>query len=312
MTRVSALRARLPRLRLVVRNSVELVIGDAARNWARNRRTVTPAVGSMFVLLVLTGVSALAGIAVRNALAAGASEASVVRIYLRESSSAAEVQALEDRLTSNPRVRSIRYVSSEDALQEARQRPGLAQLISQAGGNPFPASLEVMVRHLADAGVVITGLSGDPAIDPAFPSSYDAGAYEQLQSFIKIAGAMAAGVLVTLAAVAVTITGNAIRGAILARRDDLAIMRLVGASNWMVRGPFVFEGALTGTAAGMLSAAAVVGLFAGAQAASAGTFTELLPGVGWPVALVCATLLLPVGMLLGSLASLAGLRRLRE
>jgi len=62
---------------------------------------------------------------------------------------------------------------------------------------------------------------------------------------------------------------------------------------------------------GVLGAGALVGLFAGAQAASARTFTEVLPGVDWPTALTCAGLLPVTGMLLGSVASLAGLRGLR-
>ncbi len=303
--------SRLRRLALVARSSVDLVVGDAARNWARNRRTVTPAVGSMCVLLVLGALSVLAAVAVRNVLAASAADASVVRVYLREDATDAQVRSLEGRLRADRRVGSVRYVSPDDALREARQRPGLAQLISQAGGNPFPASLDITVRRLPDAGAVVTGLTGDPAIDPAFPSSYDAGTYQQLQGFITVAGAIALGVLLVLATVAAAVTANAIRAAILARRDDVAIMRLVGASGWMVRGPFVVEGTLTGVVAGVLGAGALVGLFAGAQAASARTFTEVLPGVDWPTALTCAGLLPVTGMLLGSVASLAGLRGLR-
>jgi cell division transport system permease protein len=304
-------RSRLRQAVLVARNAVELVVGDAARNWARNRRTVTPAVGSMCVLLVLSGISVLGVVAVRNVLAVSAADASVIRVYLREGTTDAQVQRLEARMKADRRVASASYVSPEEALREAKQRPGLAQLVSQAGGNPFPASLDITVRRLTDAGSVVTGLTGEPAIDTAFPSSYDAGAYQQLQGFITVAGAIALGVLLVLGAVAAAVTANAIRAAILARRDDVAIMRLVGASGWMVRGPFVFEGTLTGVAAGLLSAGVLVGLFAGAQAASARTFTEVLPGVGWPIALTCAGLLPVTGMVLGSAASLAGLRGLR-
>jgi cell division protein FtsX len=88
-------------------------------------------------------------------------------------------------------------------------------------------------------------------------------------------------------------------------------MHLVGASGWMVRGPFVFEGALTGGVAGLLAAGLVVGAFAALQEASASTFSQLLPGVDWRAATTCAGIVLAIGTTLGSFASLLGVRRLR-
>ncbi len=304
------MRRRLARLVRIARNAADLVVGDAARSWARNRRTVAPAVGSMCVLLLLAGLGGLAAVAVDDVLRSEASDASVVRVYLRDGASGADVYLLEQRLQADDRVRTVRYVSPEQALREAQQRPGLAQLVTPAGGNPFPASLDVTVRALGDAGPLVARFQDNPAIDPAFPSSYDATGYQQLQSFIAVTGAIALGVLVVLAAVAAAVTANTIRAAILARRDDVTIMRLVGASGWMVRGPFVVEGTLTGTVAGLLGGAAVVGIFAAVQAAGAQAFTDLLPGVTWPVALACAGVLPLAGMALGSAASVAGLRGL--
>jgi cell division transport system permease protein len=81
-----------------------------------------------------------------------------------------------------------------------------------------------------------------------------------------------------LALVAIGVTANSIRAAIHARREEVQIMQLVGAPRWMVRGPFMVEGALTGGVAGFLAAlvvliAAVVGTQAG------GPFTQMVPGL---------------------------------
>ena len=87
-------------------------------------------------------------------------------------------------------------------------------------------------------------------------------------------------------------------------------MRLVGAGGWMVRGPFVVEGALTGAVAGLVGGVVLLGLFESAQLASTAVFTQLLPGVDWTAAIVCGGVMVLAGTVLGSTASLAGLRSL--
>jgi cell division protein FtsX len=79
----------------------------------------------------------------------------------------------------------------------------------------------------------------------------------------------------------------------------------------MVRGPFVFEGAITGAVAGAVSATALLALFAASRQLSARAFTAVLPGVGWEMAAICGAALVGAGVCLGSAASLVGLRGLR-
>jgi cell division transport system permease protein len=288
-----------------------LLAGDAARSWLRSLRTVTPAVGTMALMLGLAGVGLLGGLAAQEALRAEAGDASVLHVYLRSSATADDVAVLTQHLRADHRVLGVRYVSSEEALGLARQRPGMAELIEDAGANPFPASLDVRLRGLADVAPLAGDLAAMPAVDPTYPTSYDASAYRTLQSFVEIAGAITLAVVVVLAALSAVVTANAIRAAILARADDLAIMRLVGASGWMVRGPFVVEGALTGAAAGAAGACVLLAVFAGAQWASGQALTALLPGVGWSVAASCAGVVLLAGVGLGALSSLVGSRGLR-
>jgi cell division protein FtsX len=88
-------------------------------------------------------------------------------------------------------------------------------------------------------------------------------------------------------------------------------MHLVGASGWMVRGPFLFEGALTGGLAGLLAAALLVGAFAALQDTSIKTYSQLLPGVDWRATAACAGAVLLSGTALGSFASLLGVRGMR-
>jgi cell division transport system permease protein len=305
------MRLRVFRVLVLLGNVLELLFRDAARNWRRNLRSVTPALGTMSLLLLLAAACGLIGFAVRNVVVSEARDASVVHVYLREGVSDDEVASLRAKLESDRRVVSVRFISKEEALRVARSRPGLPGLANDAATNPFPASLEARLRTLQDAGPVATAVSGDPAVDPTFPTSYDADTYRNLQRFLTLAGSVALAAVLLLALLSTAVTVNAIRAAILTRRDDIATMRLVGASGWMIRGPFVFEGALTGTVAGLLAAVAVVALFALAQAASARTFSQVLPGVDWRTAAACAAGALTAGAALGSLASLVGVRGLR-
>ena len=289
-----------------------LVIGGAVRNWVRNVRTATPAIGSMSLLLLLTGTLALAWLSVSEVLHTAASEASIVPLYLRSGASDEEVDALIHRLQADPRVAAVSYVSSAEALRNARRRPGLAQLIDDSATNPFPASLDVEAVTLADVGRIASSVAAQPVLDPAGPTSYDAGAYQSMKRFVQVAGAIAGAVVLGMAAVSAVIAGNAMRAAVLARQDEVAIMRLLGAGGWLVWAPFLVEGWITGEVAGALGAGTLLALFAAARNASTQLFTALLPGVDWATCAFCAAGLVVAGGLLGAAASVAGLWGVRE
>jgi Cell division protein len=109
--------------------------------------------------------------------------------------------------------------------------------------------------------------------------------------------------------VAVTVTINSIRAAIHSRRDEVTIMQLVGAPRWMVRGPFVVEGAITGALSGAVAGLITFGLAMTGIAAGAASFTQFAPGVTVTVAAVAATIVFATGLGLGSGSSLVSLRR---
>jgi cell division transport system permease protein len=298
------------RAAVVLRNVFELVVRDAFRNWARNPRTLTPALGSMIMLLLLAGVGAMAGLAVRNVVQQEAAQAAFLNIYLRDSATSEQVATLGDRLRADRRVASARYVSKQQALEDVRSRPGLGSLVDDSSQNPLPASFQVDVKNLSQVGGVAAAYGSDPSVDPGYPTSYQADVYRGLQTFVEVAGVVVVVVLGALALVSVAVTANAIRAGIVARWDDVTIMRLVGAGGWMLRGPFLVEGALTGAMAGLIGGAILLGLFEAAERASSAVLTQLLPGVGWPAAIACGALMLVAGTTLGGTASLAGLRGL--
>src|SRR5207247_1146091 len=154
-------------------NGYRLVLLNGLRSWSRDVRLAAPVVGTISLLLMLCGTLALVGIALQGAVAYQAGQASVVRVYLADGASQSAVDALESRLAGDPRVASVRYLTPAQALKEESRRPGLDSLTSLSSSNPFPASLDVKVRTVTQVAAVASSVKGDPAVDPAYPTSYD-------------------------------------------------------------------------------------------------------------------------------------------
>lgn len=165
--------------------------------------------------------------------------------------------------------------------------------------------------RVEDVGAVDASVRGDPNVDPALPSSFDAGTYERIGQALILIDVVAGGMVVIVLLVAFGVTGAAIRGVVLSRRDELAVMRLLGAPGWMIRGPFAVQGAATGTVAGILAGVILLGICAAGLEAAQASFLRWLPGFTVEIGLMAAGSTVAAGMLLGTLASLVELRGLR-
>ena len=303
---------RRNRLRVMAANVLRFVFGGAARNWLRNISSTTPALGSMTLLLLLAGLVGLAGFAVTNLEQIEARQASLLHVYLRDDATSAQVVALWTRLANDPRVAKVTYTSKADALSRAQAIPGLTQLAGASDSNPFPASLDAQIKTIDDVSAVNSMASSDVAVDPAYPSSYDQGAYQRIQTVLFALGVAGVAFLSLLGFVAVTVTVNSIRAAIHARRDEIKIMQLVGAPRWMVRAPFIVEGAITGALAGAVAGLVTFALVMAGITQGSTTFTQFAPGVTSVVAALGAGLIFAAGLGLGSASSVLSMRRHME
>lgn len=178
--------------------------------------------------------------------------------YLRDDASSAEIMALRGELTALEPVRQVRYVSREEALQTAREE--LAEFSTVFGSlesNPLPASLEIHLKPNQKGADVVRSIAQRIAANAAVEEvRYGDEWLDKVFLLRRVAGT-ATGVLGTgFAAVAVLIIGAAVRLAIFARREEISIMQLVGATNWFIRKPFLLEGLITGLAGGALAALA--------------------------------------------------------
>ena len=200
-------------------------------------------------------------------------------------------------------------MSKAEALQRAQRIPGLPQLADSAESNPFPASLDVQLKSIDDVAAIDASVRDELVVDPTYPTSYDRGAYQRIQNVLFGVGVAGLAFVGMLGFVAVSVTVNSIKAAIHARRDEIRIMQLVGAPRWMVRGPFVIEGAITGIVAGLVAGSITFGLTTAGIRGGSDSFTQFAPGVNLTAAALAALFVLAAGLLLGSGSSLISIRR---
>jgi cell division protein FtsX len=145
VVKVSFRRRRLAQV--VVANLFRYLVQGAARSWARNLGGTAPALGSMTLLLLMSGLVGVAGFALYNLEQVEAGQASLLHIYLRDDADATDVFNLQRQLLADPRIASVTYITKDEALKRAQRIPGLPQLAASTDSNPFPASLDVHQEH---------------------------------------------------------------------------------------------------------------------------------------------------------------------
>jgi cell division transport system permease protein len=206
--------------------------------------------------LFTVGLFGLVAVNLRQALRGLEERVEIVAYVLRGTPSEAIAVASQD-ISAFPEVRDVNYVSEEEALQRARtELVEFRDAYRDLQVNPLPASLEVRMkegyRDAASVERVAQRLKGFGFIDDV---RYGREWVQKLDYLRNIAGLVGLVIGLAFAAVAVVIIGVTIRLTILQRAREIAIMRLVGATNWFIRGPFLLEGALKGLLGGLLSLA---------------------------------------------------------
>ncbi len=178
-----------------------------------------------------------------------------VAVYLRDDARQSEIDLALTELAAIPEVRSVSFVSKRDALDRARaDLPEFGELFADLEVNPLPQSLEIELRPGERNPDVVERVSEAAAAYPFVEDvRYGREWVDKLFALRRI-GAATAGVLGSaFAMVAALIIGTALRIAVFARRDEIYVMRLVGAKASFIRRPFLLEGAMAGLLGGLLA-----------------------------------------------------------
>lgn len=232
-------------------------------------------------------------------------------IYLKDNAAAQDVESLKTALANVPIVTNVRYISSSQARSEFGQKEtGTRAELAALPVEAFPASIEIEVRNdVTDAELaeVVSKLRQLPAVDDV--ETYQAWT-ERLGRLIR--GGVAAAALLALVVFAsvLAVVGSTIRLALQRRRTEVEVLKLVGASDRFIKGPFLVEGMSQGALGATGAIVLLAGLFflvRGRLDAELASLVGIEPSfLPWQVVIG----MVGVGMLLGTLAALLGLRRL--
>lgn len=290
------------------------LLGEAVDNVRANRTTAFLALATTTFTMLGMGVFLLLYLNAQEALGSLKDEIKVI-VYLRDSAPPGEVAQLRSELSRDPAVAAVEFVSREQALATFRaQFPSEKRLLDGLGDNPFPASLVVQVgpayRSSEQVGTLVQKLRALAEVDEVL---YSQDWIENLAVAVRYLRVLGVGIGVVLAASMVTILANTIKLTLYARREEIEILRLIGATTGFIKMPFVLEGALlggTGAACSLFLLRALFGL-AEDKLALKGTFWGVGRGLAFlPDRVTVAFLLL--GIMLGCLGSLVSLIQLRD
>ncbi len=229
--------------------------------------------------------------------------------YVQTTSTQAQVDELVGRLDAMPEVASVEFISRDEALrrfQEAQAAQGRDDLTKYLESNPLYASVNVKLRRPSDLQVVSDALQpeNEPIVRNVLNIDALVDRVTTVTGFVRTAGVVMVAVV---GLIVLFIIVNTIRLAVVARAEEIEIMRLVGASDAFIRWPFVFEGALVG----LLGALITLGLLAaGSEPMSEAMvgFFNVLPLRLGSLARDTALIVLATGLGLGVLGSWVSVR----
>lgn len=244
-----------------------------------------------------------------------------VNVYFVTTASEGEIIALQGRIAELSQVERVTYTSREEALAAFKSRHADDELTLQAleelGENPLGASLSIKAKDPSEYADIVNFLSAEPAVDASGTSIIDRINYFQNKVVIdRLTGVIRtteqAGALIALlfALASMVIAFATVRLAIHTSRDEIAVMRLMGASNGYIRGPFIVSCII----AGLIAAVVVLALFYPLTWYVGGTLSAWLGGFdifSYYVSHFATffTILVGAGVVLGSVASFLAVRK---
>ncbi len=219
-------------------------LGEAFGSMRRNWVMAMAAVITVFISTAILG----AVLVTRDNLNQGATSLKnrvMIEVFVKDSATPQQTQALERKIQAIPQVKSYKYISKDEALRRFRERFG-ERIVANLPINPLPASYEIQVKNADLVDSVAGKFFDDPTVDND-PGTHNGVKYakETVRKMLGTISLIEKGMWVTtviFAAAAILLISTTVRLSIFARRREVEIMRLVGATNWFIRWPFVLEG----------------------------------------------------------------------
>ncbi len=291
---------------------ISFFLKEAFGSLKRNYFMTVAALVTVFLsMLVLGGV--LVFVFTTDALLVEVEQKVEITVYFKTKPDpdTEQITALQTEIRSWPEVRSCEFISKAEALERMKEWwPDKPEIWENLSSNPLPASLEVSLIDPQAADQVKRQIEAeDPGNEIIDEVKFGKDIADKLFTFTSGARNFMLIFIVLLGVVAILLISNTIRLSIFARKREVEIMKLVGATNWFIRWPFLIEGVTVGFFGALMAAATLLvlnGYLAGKLKASILFLTiplDAVPSVS--VTLV----LLGVGVVIGAIGSALGLRR---
>lgn len=290
---------------------------ESLNGFARNLSTTLGSIITIFLSLLIIGLFLVAGVVVNNVVASVENQVSITA-YVSDDAEEADIQAVMSTIENMDGVATVSFTTKDEALESFRNSTSNPEIVDQLDGqNPLPASIDVDLddaqevtgiadQILADDGFVAICDNPD---DPSDSLQYGQKTVDKLFSLTNAIRIVGIALIALLVLIAFIFINNTIRLAILARRKEIAIMRLVGASNGFIRGPFLAEGALHA----IIGTALAIAVLEVARNVLLPRISSTLPWLPLSVDagtfLAMYVLLLVAGLLIGLFGSMFAMRR---
>jgi len=282
-------------------------LAETGRGLARNAYMSLASVATVAVsLLVLAAV--LVAAANLQYIAANVQSQVEMVVYLKDGLSQQQKDAISAGLKDMAGVSSVTYVSKDDALTQLEQEFGDEKDVLEGVRdiNPLQDSFQVRFEKPQDVPPAAQKAEGLAGVDSVY---YEQQVVDRLARFTTLLRVVGLGAVLLLSFGTVFIISNTIRLAVFARRYEVRVMKLVGATDWFIRWPFILEGMVLGFAGAVLTSAIVYGLYTWLV----GLLVRDLPFVPvimpYPFVLRLSVVLVAGGTLLGMVGSAMSLRR---
>lgn len=300
--------------------TLKRILVGGARNFSRSGLVSFATVLIMTVTLIIIGLLIFLSAILSHTLNAVRDKVDV-NVYFVTDASESDVLAAKSRLERLDEVALVTYTSREEAITQFRQRHAdddlTIEALDQLGENPLGASLAIKANDPSQYETIVNFLSNDANVSPSGAPIIEHVNYYQNKTVIDrltaaIDATQMAGLVIVLvfSLASVIIALATVRLAIYTARDEIAVMRLVGASNSYIRGPFIVAGIISGAVSGLIALA----LFYPAVWYVGDTLSNWLAGfnlfsyylTNFPMIF---GIIVGSGMLLGGIASFFGVRK---
>lgn len=283
--------------------------GEAVVNLKRNLFMTVAAVSTVSVSLFLLGGVIIFGHIVGNVVGDFGQKVQI-NVFLDDSITPQAQADLKSSIQSMPDVAQVTYVSKQQAFKDYENmfasNPDITKDVSP---DALPASFEIRLKDPNQVGAVKNQLVGRAGISDVNDGGQAVKSLLRINSLLRTVSLV---MTILLLAAATVLIANTIRLAIYSRRREIGVMKLVGATNWFIRVPFIFEGVVEAVT-GALVAAAVIGLAKVLWLNRLSKALVILPiGVTGSTVVWMLVVLVAVGMTVGTLGSTLALRRFLE